>query len=157
MLRDNITGINIDTTSSVNLVQNGDGIILFYDTSRNKMLSITRETMSFGLNHRNIMNHRWLQTVSKIPSNILGYKVPRNATITSITIQTENLVSYAKFNIRTNGSLTNLHTTNLVTDNKIIQDNLNYNINKGDYLQLFMSVISGNVDYPLTNIEIAWR
>ena len=159
MLRDvnRPTTIIYDSTNSINLEQNDDGIILFYDTTRNKTLSITRKNLSFGINHKNITGKRWLRLTSKINSNVHGYKVLRNSTITAISIQTQNNVINSRFNLRINGSASNLHTINLSGVSNIIEDNLNYDINKGDYIQIFLSVLSGNIDYPIVLIEYADR
>jgi hypothetical protein len=139
------------------LIQNVDGILMFEDSTRNKVLSVTRENLSFGIDHRNISGKRWLKTSGNVVSSLVGYKIPRDATITSITIETQNIVTDARFNIRKNNSISNIHTTNLLLESEIIEDNLNYNINKGDYLQLYLWVVSGNVDYPVVTVELAWR
>ena len=75
--------------SSQRLYQDSNGILLFYDYSRSKFLSTLRESLSFGINHRNISANQWLFLTGKIPSNVVGYKIPRDATITAITIQTK--------------------------------------------------------------------
>ena len=156
MLRD-IIRPGTGSSSGIVFTQNSDGIILFEDTSRSKTLSITRENLAFGINHKNITGKRWLRLTSKINSNVHGYKVLRNSTITAISIQTQNTVINSRFNIRINGSPINLHTINLVATSNIIEDNLNYDINKGDYIQVFLSVLTGNVDYPIVLIEYASR
>jgi hypothetical protein len=141
---------------NVNFTQNGDGIILFYDTTRNKMISVSRENLSFGIKNKNIIGDRWLQTTANIPSNILGYKIPRNGTITSVTTQTQN-ISNCDFEIKKNNVITSIHTLSLTNEVEKINDNLNININSGDFLQCRLVVSSGNVDYPLIFLEIAWR
>jgi len=156
MLRD-IIRPNTSSPTGINLTQNSDGIILFEDSTRSKTLSVTRENLSFGINHKNITGKRWLRLTSKINSNVHGYKVLRNSTITAISIQTQNTVINSRFNIRINNSTSNLHTVNLIGGSNIIEDNLNYDINKGDYIQLFLSVLTGNVDYPIVLIEYACR
>jgi len=150
MLRD-ITRPNINLTSTNN------GIIQFYDYTRDKLLSVNRETMSFGIDHRNITGKRWLRVNDKINTYVSGYKIIRNATITAISIHTQNIVDEARFSIRLNNSTTNIHTSSISASQDIIEDNLNYNINKDDFLQLFMSVLSGDVDFPIVTVEIAWR
>jgi len=156
MLRD-IIRPNSGSSTGITLTQNSDGIILFEDSTRSKTLSVTRENLSFGINHKNITGKRWLRLTSKINSNVHGYKVLRNSTITAISIQTQNTVINSRFNIRINNLPTNLHTVNLIGGSNIIEDNLNYDINKGDYIQLFLSVLTGNVDYPIVLIEYACR
>jgi hypothetical protein len=120
-------------------------------------LSVARENLTFGVDHKNVSGKRWLKTTGNVVSSITGYKIPRDATITAITIETQNIVIDGRFNIRTNGSNTNIHTTQLSSEIEKIEDNLNYNINKGDYVQVFLWVVSGDVDYPVVTIEMAWR
>lgn len=153
MLTDN-TYQGGDTT----LITNDEGVNLFIDPTRdNKELSISRDNILFGINHKNIIGKRWMKLASGVVSISSGYKVPRNATITAMTIQTQNIVDEARFNIRTNNQIENLHTANLTISKDLIEDSLNIDINKGDYIQLFLSVLVGQVDYPVVNVEIAWR
>lgn len=149
MLRDNIR--------SINLSLNSEGIVQCYDINRGKVLSVSRETFTFGINHRNIIGKRWLNLTGNVNSSMTGYKLPRDATITSMTVQTRNIVNNARFNLRKNSLISNIHTSSLVGVNEIIEDNLNYDVNQGDYLQLFLSVIGGNVDYPIVTVELAWK
>ena len=146
-----------DNIRPLYLIPSNDGILKFFDSSRSKTLSVSRETLSFGINHRDISGKRWMNMTGKVNSLTTGYKILRDATITSITVQTQNIITEARFNIRVNGVDTNLHTSTISSAKGIIEDNLNYDINKGDYLQLFMSVLIGNVDFPIVMIEIAWR
>jgi len=140
------------------LVINDEGINVFIDPTRNnKELSISRDNILFGINHKDITGKRWMKLSSGVVSISSGYKVPRNATITAMTIQTQNNVDEARFNIRTNNQIENLHTANLTSSKDLIEDNLNIDIYKGDYIQLFLSVLVGKVDYPVVNVEIAWR
>lgn len=156
MLRD-IIRPSIGSSSDIPLTQNVNGILYFEDTTRGKVLSVARENLTFGINHRDVSGKRWLKTTGNVVSSITGYKVPRDATITAITIETQNVVVDGRFNIRTNSSASNIHTTQLLSVSEKIEDNLNYNINKGDYVQVFLWVVSGDVDYPVVTIEMAWR
>lgn len=149
MLRDNIRTINLSF--------NSQGIVQYYDVGRDKLLSVDRENFAFGIDHRNIVGKRWLKIVGSVKSNMSGYKIPRNATITAITVQTKNNVTEARFNIRVNGSPSDTYTSILSNNNETINNNLNIDINQGDYLQVFMSVLVGNVDFPVVNVEMAWR
>jgi hypothetical protein len=145
------------TRPNIPLIQSEDGILLFQDTTRNKILSVTRENISFGIKNKNITGTRWLQTIANIPSNILGYKIPRNGTITAVIVQTQNS-SNCMFEIKKNNvMLSSLYTCSLVNNIEQINDNLNIDINEGDFLQSLVTVNSSNVDYPLIFLEIAWR
>lgn len=152
MLRDVIT----PSTNQHQLKQDSHGVLLFFDNSRSKFLSTTRQTYKFGIDHRSISNNRWLHAVNKIGTNVTGYRIPRNATITAITIQSQNITGTSTFNIRRNDNLTNISSTALSTAG-ITSDDLNVDIDKDDWLQLFMTVSSGNISYPLFVLELAWR
>ena len=149
MLRDNIRTINLSL--------NDEGIVQYYDINRDKVLSVARETFSFGIDHRNVIGKRWMKIVGSVKSSTSGYKIPRDATITSLTAQSKNNVIEARFNIRVNGSSSDVYTASMSATNELIIGDLNIDINQGDYIQLFLSVLTGNIDFPVTNIEIAWR
>jgi len=150
MLRDTIT------PSQLNIKQDINGVFLFYDTTRNKYLSSSRESFSFGLNNRNISNNRWLMVTSGIYSNLSGYRTYRNATITSLSVQTKNQ-SFCIFYIRKNGSESNIYNISLNNEYGKSLDNLDENLNINDYLQCYLQITSGNVDYPILLVEFAWR
>jgi len=149
MLRDNIRSINLSV--------NNEGIIQYYDINRGKILSVAREFFSFGIDHRNVIGKRWMKIVGSVKSSTSGYKMPRDATITSLTAQSQNNVIEARFNIRVNGNISDIYTASMSSTNEIIVNNLNIDINQSDYVQLFLSVLVGNIDFPTANIEIAWR
>lgn len=149
MLRDNV----VDTER---LNQNSDGILIFYDRSRSVWISISREVISFGIDHRNISSSRWMQMSGKVLSNTSGYKIPRDGIITSISIQSQNNTT-CDFRIRKNGNTSNLHTTSLTNQSGKSDDNLNININSDDWLQVLLDINNGDIDYPVLSIEVAWR
>ncbi len=150
MLRD------IVSPSSQKTKQTIEGVMLFYDNSRTRYLSASRESLHFGVDHKNILNDRYLMLISGIVSNVSGYKLYRNATITSLSVQTQN-ISNCIFRIRRNSNLTDIITISLNSEISKVIDNINIDLNKDDYLQCYMNVISGNVDYPVLSIEFAWR
>ncbi len=153
MLRDVIT----PSTNSHQLKQDSNGVLLFFDNSRSKFLSASRQTYKFGIDHRTISNDRYLYAVDKIATNITGYRMPRNATITSITIQSSNNTGTSIFYLRKNNNPINIFPTATLTANGITTDNLNFDINKDDWLQLFITISSGNISNPLVVLELAWR
>ena len=139
-----------------NFRQLSDGILLYYDDSRNKFLSTARETISFGLNRRNVSTDMWLTTIASIPSNNSSYKLPRNGTIVSSTIQTQTPAN-CTFHFRKNGIATDIYTLQLIGSSSLVDNNVNIDVDTNDWIQVFMSVQSGNVDYPVLTIEFAWR
>lgn len=73
--------------------QNSVGILLYYDQFRNKWLSASRDNYVFGIDHRNINHERWILVDSRIPTNILGFRVTRDGTITAASVETQNLTT----------------------------------------------------------------
>jgi len=61
------------------------------------------------------------------------------------------------FEIKKNNAISAIHTMSLTNVSEQINDNLNIDVNLGDYIQTKLLVNSGNVDYPLLYLEIAWR
>jgi len=139
------------------LTQDAHGIVLFYDNSRSKQLSITRESFSFGINHRNISSSQWMQLTTRNRSNVTGYKIIRDATLTSISVQTQNSVENCAFYVRKNGVLTNITSITLIGQTSNVIDDLDVNVDKDDWIQIYLQVNSGNVDFPSLLLELAWR
>ncbi len=133
-----------------------DGILIVYDKNRNKWLSAERCAYNYGINHDNINGNRWLCTDANIPSNIVGYRMARNCTITNITSQLRgNCTAELNFKIDRNGSLIDIHQSILNNVPSRDDNNLNIDLQKGDQLK---TVINGtNIHYPLVTVEIAWR
>jgi len=156
MLRDTIIAKATDSTSSMQFTQDTDGVLKFYDISRSKWLSTSRQVIEYGIDHVNISSNRWMITSGGVKSNNSGYRLPRNATITSVTAQTTNS-STCTFLIKRNDVATTLYPFSLNAQQGKAQDNLDIELNEDDYLQVQISSITGNVDYPIILIEIAWR
>jgi len=152
MLRDVVT----PSSNQNQIKQDSNGVLLFFDNSRSKFLSASRQTYKFGVKHRNVASSRWLNIIDGIPTNVTGYKIPRNATITSITIQCSNNTGTTNFIVRKNDNPATIYSSSLSTSSNSV-DNLNVDIDKDDWLQIFMSVTSGAVDFPLLVLELAWR
>ncbi len=144
-----------DTIVDSNLKQE-NGVLYYWDVSRNKWVSTFRETLSFTHNRRNIPVNMWLRIQGKIPSNLNGYNIIRNSIITSISARGQNL-SNAVFIFRKNGIPTNIVSLTLTNEKSKTQDFLNINLDAGDYIQCFMEVNSGKVNYPIADVEIAAR
>jgi len=148
MLRDTIVG-------SSNLKQE-NGVLYYWDVTRGKWVSVFRETFPFSHDHRNIYVDMWLRVQGGIPSNITGHSITRDSVITTVSARAENPFS-AVFRFRKNGDPTNI--VSLTVNNAVsgYQNSLNINLNAGDFIQCYMEVTSGNVDYPIAEIEIAAR
>jgi len=133
-----------------------NGLLLFYDTFRLKWISAARENVTFGIDHRNVSNDRWMSLISSTYSNVVGYRIPRNATITAVTVQTQNLAT-CSFRIRKNNSPVNITTISLAAEAGKSNDDLDIDLTENDFLQCYLEAITGDVDFPTLLLELAWR
>lgn len=142
-----------DSTSSIIIIDPPTGLAKFQDNIRsNKWVSVDRQSLIFNRNRKNLLT-QYLQFGS-IPSSLHSQKILRNSTITAISVQTQNVCN-AWFRIRKNGVAADLHSIQLSGVDSRIRDNITVDLVKGDYLQVYMEVTSGNVDYPVVLIEYA--
>lgn len=152
MLRDVIRRSGGGTGTTFN--QTIDGILLFYDNIRTKWLSTSRESFLFGINHKNITTERYM-LIGEVVASATGIRIPRNATITSISVQTKNTTT-GSFKIRKNDSSVDLLTLTLSSEQGKSQNNISIDINQDDWLQVLISPVTA-IDYPILNLELAWR
>ena len=129
---------------------------MYYDQSRVTWVSTFRENVTFGLSNKSISHDRWMSLTGKVSSNLSGYRLPRNTLITAVTVQTSNIANCV-FRIRKNGSPTNIHSVTLSGVDGITQDSLNVELNTNDWIQAYLDVTTGVVDYPEFLLELAWR
>jgi hypothetical protein len=136
--------------------QNSVGIMEFYDSTRNTFVSLARETVSFGIGHRGIVTSRYLYAAGKVQTKTTGYRLQRNAIITSLAVQTSNDAS-GTFTIRRNDSNTSLYDLTLFNEKGKSIDGLNILIDKDDWLQIYLNNVTIGIDFPVINLELAWR
>ncbi len=137
--------------------QDSNGILLMYDTSRSNWIGVSRSNFYFGLNHNKIRFDSWMNVISSVPTNNNGYKIPRNGIITSITIQSKKLGT-AIFEILRNSDQTSITTISLTNEISKTIDNLNIELNKDDFIQCYIKPdFNDFIDFPLLNLELAWR
>lgn len=136
--------------------QTTDGILLFYDTGRTKWLSTIRETFTFGIDHINITTERFMQVSGTVITSKTGIRIPRNATITSISVQTSNIAT-GDFKVRKNNGSSNLIILSLVGNQGKSQDNVSIDLNQNDWIQVLASPGAGQIDNPILILELAWR
>lgn len=152
MLRDTIPG------SSQRFKQDPNtGILFFYDQSRAMYVSTDRETYTFGIDHKKIKRPRWMLLTGRGNALTNGYPVPRDGIITCLTITTKNIAANTIFRIRSTVSGSDITSIQLsgTSFNKI--DNLKVNINQNDHIRVLADVVTGQIDYPVFALEIAWR
>jgi len=140
-----------------NFIQNINGILMLYDKNRSKWLSVSRDSVVFGIDGDKIASDRWLMH-NKMWSNLQGYHLNRNATITLISARTKN-ISDCKFKIigSSDNDSDNICLIELNDESRKINDNVNFDVNKGDSIQVLLKVMKNKVDYPSLLIEYAWR
>jgi len=132
-----------------------NSILYFWDITRNKYISTGRHNISYGIDHVNISNKRYMKITGNSPSNATGYRILRDAIITAISINTKD-VSNCKFNIKKNYGM-NLMTAVLLNNNGMVMDDLNISIDKNDWLQAEIDFeIGEKADFPELIIELAW-
>ena len=143
----------LDATSAVIVIDAPTGLAKFQDDIRsNKWVSVDRQSMVFSRQRSNL-DTQYLQFAA-IPTSIHSQRILRNSTITAISIQTNNPCN-AWFRIRKNGVAIDIHSIQLSAVDSRIRDNITVDLVKGDYLQVYMEVTSGRVDYPVMLIEYA--
>lgn len=131
------------------------GIILcIYDNVRSKWLSVARPTISFG-RFRSTQNQFLAFYGGSIYSNNSGIRMPRNATIVSLSAQLD-VAGTCDFRIRKNDSVA---IANLTLDGVIgLSDTtINVDVDAGDFLQCRLAGVVGSVEDPFIFIELAWR
>ena len=149
MLRDTATQNQI-------LKQDSNGLLQFYDVSRSRWLSVTRYNICFGLDHNNIEADRWFNMTGTVGSNTSGYRVPRDCIITCITVQAQNDADCVIV-VRKNDNTSTITSITLLSETGKTLDDLDVELDADDWVQLFLQITSGNVDYPEVTIELAWR
>ena len=98
-----------------------------------------------------------MTVTSKIPSLVTGYRLVRNAAITSITIQTQNPIADCIFHIVKNNNASNVTSVQILSSSYKVVDNLNIDLDANDWLQAYVTPAAGNIDLPVMIIEFCWR
>lgn len=134
--------------------QDVNGILYFYDVNRNKWLS-NREIITFDYNHKNVGAPRYLK-FGGVFTNNSGFRNIRDATITSLCVQTES-ISTGTFQIQVKRKAIIIDLLSISLNSEIgnIFDNINLDVQQADVL--IVKAISGVFDYPVVGIEIGWR
>jgi hypothetical protein len=123
-----------------------------WDSSRGKLLSISRKSISSG-RYSHYVSNEYLRFDDGIPGSSSGKVVKQNATITSLSGMT-SVSSPWTIKIFKYGSLIPIFTQ-AVSTQSFIFNGLNIDVNAGDVLQLFANGI--NIRMPIVELELAWR
>jgi len=131
-----------------------DGILCVYDGTRSKWLSVQRIYLTFG-RKGNTSNQYLAFGAGNLPSNNSGYRIPRNATIVSITTQLD-ANGTADMRLRTNDNAANIATLSISAALGDQDNTINVDIASGDFVQMYSDNATSIAD-PMVIVEIAYR
>jgi len=135
-------------------IDNKGAILCVYDNTRTKWLSISRPIFVFG--RRRTTYDQYLNFfVGSLPSNNSGLRIPRNATLVSLTAQLD-ASGTCTFEIEKNDTGTSIATLDISATTFAVQTNTNVDVSAGDFLQCHMDA-TPSVEDPIILIELAWR
>lgn len=132
-----------------------DGILCIYDSTRAKWLSVQRQLLSFG-RFGNTKNQYLSFFAGNMPSNNSGFRMPRNATIVSLSGQLDSLGT-CTMAVRRNDTASNIATLDITSAIGNHDISTNIDVNATDYIQSFLATTTSGSEDPLFTIEIAWR
>jgi hypothetical protein len=129
-----------------------NGVLVAYDSTRNKWLSVDRTNVAY---FARFGNGNYLS--SYIHSDInAGFTALTNGTITGVSAAGGVGNQTKTFYIRKNGSTLALYTLQLVAG-KFTANNLNIDFNQGDVLQIFCSPAGDAINSPNVTLNVASR
>ena len=131
-----------------------DGILCCYDGSRSKWLSVQRIYLTFG-RKGNTSNQFLSFGGGNLPSNNSGFRIPRNATVVSMSGQLDSSGT-TDMRLRSNDNAANIATLAISTAIGAQDNALNVDISAGDFMQMYSDNATG-VEDPMVIVEIAYR
>ena len=129
-----------------------NGILVAYDSTRNKWLSVDRTHVSYNARFGDA---NYLSSGIHSDTNS-GYTALENGTLVGVTAAGGVGNQTKTFYIRKNGGTTALYTLQLV-GGKFSASNLNIDYNQGDVLQVYCSPGDGAINSPNVTLTIASR
>lgn len=140
--------------STSNLVVDG-GVLWVYDEVRDKWLSSYRLTATAGRKGR--AKNSYLHLIDNHPSNLTGYRMTRDGTITAIAAQTRAVETWT-LQIRKNGDPTNIASLSLSGVAGAHDHTVNIDVDEGDQIQFYADTTAFlGIRHPFAWIEVAWR
>lgn len=131
-----------------------DGILCCYDGTRSKWLSVQRIYLVFGRKGPTASQYLAFAAGS-LPSNNSGYRIPRNATVVSMTGQLD-AIGTADMRLRSNDNAANIASLAVTAVIGAHTNTLNVDISAGDFLQMYSDNATAVQD-PMVVVEIAYR
>ena len=149
--------IVIDNKGTINTIRElrvgTDGLLYTYDNLRTKWLSVDRNLIGWGRNSQNTTDE-YLRQFNGAQSNLNGWRMIRDGTITAITAQCNANQTYT-VEIRKNDSATVISSLAVSNAKGNHDTTININFEEGDFLQCYLN--GNSIDYPQVLIEIAWK
>lgn len=139
--------------SNTNLQVDG-GKLWVYDSTRNKWLSSDRLTV--GAANKARTRNKYLEVFDSQTSNLSGYRLVRDATVTAIAAQTRGSESWT-LRMRKNGDPTNIVSLTMSSVEGDHSNVVNVDLDEGDTIQFFAETPLGAIKDPLVWVEVAWR
>jgi hypothetical protein len=131
-----------------------NGLLYEYDDVRTKWLSVQRMFVAFG--RRGGTKNQYLDFCAGVlSSNNSGYRIPRNATIVSLSGQLSQ-VGTGTLHIRKNDTATNITSLAIAAAQGTQDNTIDVNLSAGDWLQSY-ETSTAVVQDPMLIVEIAWR
>ena len=131
----------------------GDGLTYEYDGTRSKWLTTSKIGLQFGAKKA---DGQYLLMGGDAQSSNTGFRMPKDGTIVSVTVQTSGGLATKAMEIRRNGSATPLLSFSMAAG---VYTNaaVNVDFTAADYLQVFASATGAKIDDPVALVEIAYR
>jgi hypothetical protein len=132
-----------------------NGILWIWDTSKSKWLSSFRATFLAAESGR--VKNKYLPLIDGQVSNLSGYRLARDATLTAIATQTRENETWT-LHIRKNGSLSNLASLVISNTSGNHSTAINVDFIENDRIEFFAETTSFfGIKDPSVWIEVAWR
>lgn len=131
-----------------------DGILCCYDGTRSKWLSVQRIYLTFG-RKGNTSNQYLNFAAGDLPSNNSGYRIPRNATVVSISAQLD-VSGTADMRLRSNDNAANIASLAITAALGAQSNVIDTDISAGDFLQMYSDNATAIAD-PIVVVEVAYR
>jgi hypothetical protein len=136
-------------------LQVDQGLLWVYDTVRGKWLSTQRST--FGAGEKGRIRNKYLMVFDGQVSNLTGWRVVRDATITAIAAQTRNNETWT-LRVRKNGDPTDIASLTMSAVDGNHSSVANVDVSEGDQIQFYAETTGFlGIKDALVWVEVAWR
>jgi hypothetical protein len=136
-----------------------NGMPAYIEKTGGILTSIVSTTYNYIVKTSGTRNS-YLSVMGDVASNVLGFRVPRNALVRSVTVMSSSVISSsydALFELRVNKATTPL-ASYMLDRNTAYKSYLDLSLalNAGDELAIYLNSAS-NVVNPICLLEVSWR